>query len=577
MTRKASELLSNVNLDRGGDSSVLVILLHGMGGRLDDCHAATRDALPDADIWAPTYLATPLSDVNPYDVAIQINSWIKKLVNERKNRNERPGAYRKLYLVGFSGGGAILRRAYLIGKGMGDKQNSLLPALEEWPSIVDRIILLAGINRGISDNKPAEMNTLKYMAIRSGLALFRVIEILRLDTGRFVSSLRRGSPFITNLRLDWIQASRDGNVPVLIQLLGDHDDIVAIEDNIDVLSDSKAVYIQVLNSTHESIAKFPLDTNYGKERRQKFIDALTALKPAGDLLPREINPEQKLAGEETTDFVFVLHGIRDRGEWTSKVKEALAGAGIKEGRRVESNNESYGYFPMIRFLLFIARQTNVRWFADQYVESISRYPKAQISFVGHSNGTYILAAALRRYSALQFRNVYFAGSVVPTGFNWGKYINNGQVDAVRSDTASRDWVVGWFPGFYEFVGDFLGGSDLGSAGFNGFRASEARRTLYRFKGDHGAAIKEINHTSIASFIVRGDSTVTPPPEALSEKPNGIVETLSKNCWFVWGFLLVCLWIIGTKLIIPLLISHGMPPLVGGAIYVLSILLLMYCL
>lgn len=577
MPRNTSGLLGNIELDIGGNSSELVILLHGMGGRLDDCHAATRAALPDADIWAPTYLATPLSDVNPYDVAVQISSWIEKLVNERKNRNEQPGAYKGIYLVGFSGGGAILRRAYLIGKGMGDKQNSLSPALEEWPSIVDRIVLLAGINRGISDIKPAQMHTLKYLAIRSGLALLRVFEILRLDSGRFVSSLRRGSSFITNLRLDWIQASRDGNVPVLIQLLGDRDDIVAMEDNIDVLSDSKAVYIQVFNSTHESIATFPLDTNYGKERRQKFIDALTADKPVGDLMPREIQPEQKQAGEETTDFVFVLHGIRDRGEWTSKVKDEIVKTCKNNGRKVEVNNESYGYFPMVRFLLFVARQTNVRWFADQFVEAISRYPGARVSFVGHSNGTYVLAAALKRYSALKFKNVYFAGSVLPTNFEWGKYFNNGQVEAIRNDTATRDLVVGWFPGFYEFIGSFFAGSDLGSAGFNGFMAKQARRTPYRFKGGHGAAIQEINHRSIANFIVHGDDAVPPPSEALLDKPNGFVEFFSKNCWFVWGFILVVLWALGAKIVVPLLISYGIPSIAGGAMYVLFVLLLMYCL
>lgn len=584
MFRNASGLLENTELDIGGNSTELVILLHGLGSRLNDCHSATREALPNADIWAPTYPAAKLSAVDPSKVARRINSDIEDLFKQRKARDSQPRAYEKIYLVGFSGGGAILRRAYLIGKGIDNDKKDYTTMPKEWPELVDRIVLLAGINRGISDDRPDEMNILKYLAIRTGFSLLRIFEILRLPPGRFVSSFRRGSSFISNLRLDWIDASRHGKVPVLIQLLGDRDDIVAEGDNIDVLSDSKAVYIKVPDSSHETITQCSQATGASRKRREKLISALADDQPRGDGLSHQIQPEQMKAYEEITDFVFVLHGIRDRGEWTSKVKLALTKAGEKNHRIVESSNESYGYFPMIRFLLFMARQTNVRWFIDQYVEAFARYPNAKISFVGHSNGTYILAAALKKYSSLKFRNVYFAASVVPTNFPWGAYIDSGQVKAIRSDTATADWVVGFFPAFYEFLGGlfFDGKSDLGSAGFNGFVGSKVM-TSHRFKGDHGAAIQEINHKSLASFIVRDhDKEETPPSEAppleaLSDKKNGFVELLSKNCWFVWGFILVLLWLIGAKLVVPLLISYGISPQAGGAVYVLFVLLLMYCL
>ena len=49
---------------------------------------------------------------------------------------------------------------------------------------------------------------------------------------------------------------------------------------------------------------------------------------------------------------------------------------------------------MLPFLLSAYRRKNVEWLMDRYTEVVARYPNATVSYIGHSNGTYLLAKAL---------------------------------------------------------------------------------------------------------------------------------------------------------------------------------------
>jgi hypothetical protein len=71
-------------------------------------------------------------------------------------------------------------------------------------------------------------------------------------------------------------------------------------------------------------------------------------------------------------------------------------------------------FPLLPFITYRDRQKNVRRFMDEYTENLARFPKAEtIDFIGHSNGTYILASALQRYVTMRVRRVYFGGQCEP--------------------------------------------------------------------------------------------------------------------------------------------------------------------
>jgi hypothetical protein len=212
-------------------------------------------------------------------------------------------------------------------------------------------------------------------------------------------------------------------------------------------------------------------------------------------------PADNPAGEpqpEVTDVIFVIHGIRDAGYWTHKIARRVREKGKRLGRVVATETSSYGYFPMLRFFLPGERRIKTQWLMDQYVEACALYPNARFSFVGHSNGTYLLASALRDYRCCRFNRVLFAGSVVRRQYDWDRYIARGQVQEVANYVATADWVVAFFPKALQT----LGIQDLGSAGHDGFRSAAVSQVSF-VKGAHSAAIQEDNWDAIADFILSG--------------------------------------------------------------------------
>ena len=215
------------------------------------------------------------------------------------------------------------------------------------------------------------------------------------------------------------------------------------------------------------------------------------------------------ARDDVSDVVFVIHGIRDQGYWTHKIArrvqaegERLEGAEKKVNKVYETVTSSYGYFAMLPFFLPSARRAKVEWLMDQYAEARALYPKAAFSFVGHSNGTYLLTKALQDYPCCRFKHVVFAGSVVQRRYDWSRFIESGQVKAVLNYVATNNWIVACFPKALEL----LRLQDLGSAGHDGFNAASNEPSVYDVKfvkGAHSAALKEENWDSIAHFIVHG--------------------------------------------------------------------------
>lgn len=265
-------------------------------------------------------------------------------------------------------------------------------------------------------------------------------------------------------------------------------------------------------------------------RWQVFQAALTG---EGDLLktfeiPRTLLADDLLPAPEpdVRNVVFVIHGIRDRGYWTQKIaraikKEAQAARGDKKTLDWRSLTPSYGYFAMAPFVLPWVRRWKTGWLMERYAEAKARYPNAEFHYVGHSNGTYLLARALQDYPAARFNRIVFAGSVVRRSYRWTSLMPDHVADAHGADAgregakprvrqvlnyvATADWVVALFPkGMQPFR--ML---DLGSAGHDGFKdgavlgPSRLHQVTY-VKGGHGAGIKESNWDDIARFVVRGE-------------------------------------------------------------------------
>lgn len=520
-------MLANADAVARGASTTLAVLLHAFvrsSASLVHVGDAVKEALPDADLIAPDMPLSLFSNANPSALALEVIEAINRAQRERTKRLGAP--YPRIVLIGHSLGALIARKVYVIARGqtqdIGDR-GALQRSAEEWAGSVERIILLAAMNRGWSLSKPHPRGQtwLRRQWIRFGTLLLWPLRI-----GLTMKKVRRGSPFITNLRVQWLNLVRSEQPPCpTIQLLGDRDDAVAPQDDVDVESGHDFIYLNVAGTGHPDVIDF--SGAAGAERKRVFLEALT-----GDPATMQPDYDADRAFEthpEVEEVVFVMHGIRDGGFWATKLGERIEQRAAEQGRNVVAITASYGYFAMLRFLLFRARQKNVRWFMDQYTEALARYPKADFSFVGHSNGTYLIGSALRRYAPVHFNRVLLAGTVLPTRYEWNTYVQTKRIREIRNYVATNDFVVAVFPALYEL----LGSRELGGGGHHGFLEQEARRNQLVFiRGGHSAALDERNWNAIAAFIADG-TKLDPPGPLFATRQRTFTAVSSRLCWAWW--------------------------------------------
>jgi len=542
--------IRNRLVHKRGESKQLVMLVHAFSkssAAMQGVREAVEGAFPDADILAPDYPSSPLSNADP----MVITESLADILDEATASHE----YESIILVGHSLGALLVRKVYVLGLGFAEDSGAGLHGRRKnWAGKVNRIVLLAGVNRGWTlSPKAKHMGWGKWAFLRLGSRIARLIR-----RGRLIQSVSRGSPFVTNLRIQWIRAARaeDLQIPLTVQLLGTIDDVVGAEDNTDVNCAVAFRFLRVPETGHADAIDF--SGELGSRRKQLFLKALTEPDLEGDLLdPVEQDPSVE-------HVVFIMHGIRDRGFWTKEIGRKIHTLAEGRGKSYKVIRAGYGYFPMLRFLLLAERQKNVRWFMDEYTEALARYPRAKFGFIGHSNGTYLLASALQLYKACRFERVAFAGSVVRTRFPWDELIRRHSVSGVRNYVATSDGIVGVFPGFYELVGL----SDLGSAGHNGFSDNDAKQNQVTFvRGGHAAALHPDVHDSLVSFVI-DNRLIEPPVELIAKNRSAFVVWASKLNWVVWILLLVAIAAGGVA------VWHFL----GGlylALYFAVILLLMY--
>lgn len=527
-----------IELRKNGDSSSLVVLLHGwydVAERYAGLIGEVTTLEPNADLLLPHYREGIAHNENPFIIASQVEAAIHDTYEKSKTLGK---PYARILLIGYSLGALLIRKAYVYGRGRTEDRPNYPSRshANEWTTHVERIVLLAGLNRGWSlDTRPSNMNVWRYIGLRYLLApIARSLPILRV-----LENIERGTPFITNLRIQWIRlVQREGQqIAPVVQLLGTIDSLVSAGDDRDLYVHRDFIFIPVEGADHQSLVRFD-ESDVGGRCRNRFKQALT--RPIDDLradYAAEQHVTRELLESRERHIIFVLHGIRDYGGWTGDLREEIGRVATELRMPVPKVvTAKYDFFSMGRFLLsrFLPRRQRhkfVRWFMDQYTEQIATFPNpdSKVSFIGHSNGTYLLASALQQYRALTIHRACFAGSVVPREFPWDQYITvERRVDALRNDIAASDWVVGLFPKVFDQVNL----SDVGSGGFDGFIDDVANQ----FEGDyyigtHSAAIQPANYESMAKFILTGE--VQRDPKLLSETQPGWLLFLSRASLLVW--------------------------------------------
>ncbi|MEM9545324.1 MAG: hypothetical protein AAGA77_05090 [Bacteroidota bacterium] len=496
-------------LERRGKSKSLFVILHGFRGTPQKMRFIKKnlaDVDPDADFYIPKLpFSSIFSRTTPSKIVQKQFECIEYIWNDKIKRDHKE--YDKIVLVGFSFGALIVRKLFVVASGECKRapfeKEIKSKEVKKWSSKIERIILIAGANKGWRISYHMELPTylLFSLAYRIARPLGRIPGLK--STMLYI---KRGTPFINDLRAQWILLHRrfkKDNIepPITIQLLGSKDEIVPPEDDVDLSSGSKFIYLDVPNSNHGDMVKMD-NSKDGKERSRIFLDALTKDREAlKQLQVSPYDPDDLIKSrEDITDVIFVIHGIRDVGYWTHKVARRIKSKAEKQysDRKFATETSSYGFFPIIDFLLLGQREKKVQWLMEEYLKALAYYPKAQFSFVGHSNGTYLLAEALNTYESCRFKNVVFASSVVNTKYDWASKLKEGKVENVLNYTATTDVVVAWFPYFFEKIGS----SRLGGAGHVGFKSKAIDQIGY-IKGYHSASREEENWDSIAEFIING--------------------------------------------------------------------------
>lgn len=584
-----------------GEGTDLVVVVHGLAGsaeRMSGVIEEAKAAYPDAEFLVPEFPAGSFSNA---DAALISHRIELEIFNRDRRRAGTGRPYRRIVLVGHSIGALLIRKAYVWGHGgelSVDRPVASQPH-RPWVDRVDRLVLLAGMNRGWSTSGKVDELGCKPIRYHRRLFFWLGKRVARLTgTGKLILATERGAPFVADLRVQWIRLARPARarsplgeempaspstVAPVVQLLGDIDDVVTHCDQQDVAVAKDFYFVPVRWTNHSGIievgseAPAGLPGHVAPEREARLREAFTW--PI-EQLRHEYGHRVEGEDPDVNHVVFVMHGIRDYGGWTARIASAMTNQDRRRGSVVVVPS-SYGYFPMGSFLLLRQRQKNVRWFMDQYTQVVAQYPYAKVSYVGHSNGTYLLASALERYSTLRVHRVFFAGSVVRSGYRWDRFYRGREprVGEVRNVVASRDMVVGIFPRFFELVTEHTpvssrGFFDLGAAGFRGF--SERQINLEFAKGGHAAALDEEAELQAIAQYVLGDSESSSRQQALSvfvqaRDPAWFANWTSKLCWLIWLALLAIVVFFGR--LFHLWVRQRWPRLgrVGWGIYVLLLL------
>lgn len=538
-----------------GAAKVLVVMVHGLPGRrsLQRAEKLVQDTLPDADRLIVDYDGSRMTNLDPYEVADVIELGVHEKMQERQ--------YASIILFGHSAGACLLRKAFVWGHGREEDRFRMgKRGKHAWVNQVDRFVLLAGMNRGWSiAPRPAQMSFPHYALLGVGQVVARLFGI-----AQFAMGMRSGAPFVADTRVQWIQLARSEDVisgatpsPTVIQLIGSKDDIVSREDGQDLLAARDIVFVTLPQTGHHDIggALDGADTPGAENRLRRIAQALLGrtdlLGPDRNALPAE--------DRSVTRLVYVLHGIRDYGNWTDVLRDEIQNRCRSLNENAVVVNMKYGYFPMLPFITYSDRQRNVRRFMDQYTEDLARYPNARtVDFAGHSNGTYILASALQHYSTIKVRRVFFAGSVVPKHYPWKTLSSLGRVERVVNVVATSDWVVAIFPKVFEQIADLrnqrptTGFLDLGAAGFRGFLESDGSTVVRDLKfspGEHSTGVDisdRLKLNAIAGFVAVGDEAGF-APFCAGKSQNAVVDVLSNISLILWLGLIAGLISLGVLL------------------------------
>ena len=120
---------------------VIVPTMAGTADRMNDIFEVVKNEQKylKSDIIVIQFAGGSVSNADPKSIADEIETTINRLYTEK--------SYKDIVLIGASAGALLVRKAYVWALGNQSDRPDPRPA-REWPAAVERIVLLAGMNRG---------------------------------------------------------------------------------------------------------------------------------------------------------------------------------------------------------------------------------------------------------------------------------------------------------------------------------------------------------------------------------------------------------------------------------------------
>lgn len=186
---------------------------------------------------------------------------------------------------------------------------------------------------------------------------------------------------------------------------------------------------------------------------------------------------------DTTDInngihVILIHGIGDYANWAEEMSIALKDKGFSV------SIEGYDYHYAIQLILHTFLNYSgglVKSFVDHY-EQQQRPGIRSTCVIAHSNGTRVVAKAIRKSSGIKLDRIVFVGSILSTNFHWQKFTqgNRPQIHRILNECGANDiWTI---------FGLFLPGA--GASGTLGFNSTSDAVVNRRYSGEnHGSLLK----------------------------------------------------------------------------------------
>jgi pimeloyl-ACP methyl ester carboxylesterase len=178
-------------------------------------------------------------------------------------------------------------------------------------------------------------------------------------------------------------------------------------------------------------------------------------------------------------IVISVHGIRTTGGWQKQIASV-----VSENGWIYYPLD-YGYFSAIHFALPRIRKSRITWFCHQFDQIKERYPEVTPSVIAHSNGTYIVANALKTYPHIRVDKVILCGSIARPDFDWETIFERKQATLVRNEVGVKDIWAGH--------AHWLAWGDTGPSGQRGFTKDHKRLSQPRFPEFGHATFQAYGH------------------------------------------------------------------------------------